>query len=283
MTIAVVAAALVAGAVVSSTSATIDPIATETALRVRLGQRVLRWRITVADGDAPGSVAVELREGPAAPIRRNLRLRGRTSEERSRELASALALVIEQSAGAVEPAAPAVETPASPTRAPLSGWLALSGRVGVGRPPDPDGGLGLRAGTTWGGELLQPLATIGWTHAQRGNLRIDGVRVGLGLAIGSPLAGGALWLGGSVVPQLAWTVARDRSSTSGVSSTTELAGLLQWRGPSWLVGLRIGAELTGPPLRAIGEHGDVRLGVLRFVAGLDVGLRLPGRRRAPDR
>ncbi len=287
MTIAVVvAAAWVAGAVVSATTATIDPAGTEVALRVRLGQRVDRWQIAVHDGDTPGVVRVELQQGPSQTISRTVQLRGTTIEDRSRELAVALALVIEQESPGV--ASPPRTDPPPRSRvesaAPVAptGWLAVAGRVAMGRPPDPDGGLGLRGGVTWGREFVQPLAVLGWTHAQRDGLRIDGVRFGVGVAAGAPFARGAFWAGGSVVPQFAWATARDRTRTSGASSTTEVAALLQARWPAWLLGLRLGAEVTAPPLRAIGERGRLRLGTLRFLVGLELGFRMaegPKRRR----
>lgn len=250
------------GAHVASHSTRIDEAATQQALEVRVGVQARTWHISIRDGNDGGFV-VELQRGRERPTRHEIRLAGTTNEQRSRELAAQLALIMER----------------TPAPAPVRGWLALGGRAALGRPPTPDGGITVRGGAWWGRELLQPIGALGWSHARRGNLRADALRVGAGLGVGARLPGRSWWLGGSAVPQIQWLWARDRGRDRGVAFVAELAGLAQWRHISGVVaGLRAGVELTGPPLRLYGSDAELRFGAVRFMVGVELGLLFAPRR-----
>ncbi|MFO0634847.1 MAG: hypothetical protein U0168_18545 [Nannocystaceae bacterium] len=147
--------------------------------------------------------------------------------------------------------------------------------MAAGRPAHVTGGPSVRGGVAW--RHVQVLGSLATVHARRGDLAIDGFRLGAGAAFGAPL--GRWWLGGDVVPHLQWLVARDRGRDRGVSSVTELAGLATVEHRGLMVALRAGVELTAPPVRAAGEGDALRLGTLRFLAGVELGLRLPPRSR----
>lgn len=274
----VLASALALGSLESSTSA-VDADATAAALRIRVGERASRWTIAVARGEGAQQVHVRLRRGGERELVHAFDLQGATTEERSRELAAALALVIEQHEAEAGEAVPGSTDAHDEPRVPPQGWLALGGRVSAGRPADAEGGLTLRAGATWGRAIVQPLALLGTIHARRDTLHVDGVRIGAGVALGHALPGTPLWLGGSVVPQAAWTLARGRGRASGWSSATELAVLAQLRAGAVLAALRLGIELAAPPLRASDRGTELRFGVVRFVFGLEIGVLLPPRAR----
>lgn len=269
---------LVMGGVESRTSV-VDGPATRAALRIRVGERASAWTITVEPGSTAKQVRVHMRHDAGRELEQSFALQGQSTEERSRELAAALALVIEQHATDTSPTSPKRHDRVAPAAAP-EGWLAVGGRVAVGHPPDPDGGVTLRGGVLWGRRIVQPIGSFATAHARRDTLRVDGVRFGAGVAIGSPIPGSPVWLGGAVLPQAAWTVARGRGRAGGWSSVTELAALAQLRVRPLLVGLRVGVELAAPPLKLEDRGAALRFGAARLVIGLEVGVLLPPRRNA---
>ena len=272
---------------VESRAPAVDAQATADALRIRVGERASAWTIVIDPGATESEVQAHMRHDAGRELERSFTLTGETQEERSRELAAALALVIEQHATDTSPPPrrdpdppkkPPPKPPAGPP--PPQGWLAIGGRASVGSPADPEGGITLRGGATWGRRILQPIASIGTAHARRDTLRVDGVRVGAGVALGSPIPRSPVWLGGAIVPQAAWTLARGRGRASTWSSVTELTALAQLRTHGVLVGLRVGVELAGPPLAAKNGPDRIRLGTARFVAGLEIGVLLPTKKRS---
>lgn len=277
------ALALLLGGVVSR-SPDIDATAVEKALAIRAGERAGAWSIVI-EPVTDAEVRVQLRNTQGLELVRSYALVGTTLEERSRELGATLALVLEQHAD-VEPE-PTTPRPGDgkraevekPPKAPPLGWIAAGGRVALGKPTDLDAGATLRGGLTWGREILQPLVHVASVHARSGSLRLDGVRIGLGLAAGLPLR--KWWFGAAVVPQLAWARARDRRAVDGFAWATEVTALIQWRGTRGLhLGARLGTDISAPPFHVTGQADELRLGPVRFVAGLEVGLRLPpGRHR----
>ncbi len=271
MSAALLLASVLALGDVTSTSTSIDGDAVRSALEVRAGDEGRRWDLEIADGTATGEVHVVLRRGDER-IERAFVVAAEDVDGRSRELAAALALVIEQHA-AENPAATSVrsEPPLdrTPPPSPPQGWLAFGGRIGVGSPADPDGGATLRGGVLWGRRILQPIAQLATVHARAGDLRLDGLRTGVGLALGG--AAGPFWLGGAAIPQVAWLRARDEVKDDDVGLVTEITALAQWRSRGALVGLRLGLDLATPPTRVRGTDDRLRLGLVRFVAGLEVG------------
>lgn len=268
---------------VESRAPAVDSQATSDALKIRVGERASAWTITIDPGATESEVHAHMRHDAGRELERSFTLSGETQEERSRELAAALALVIEQHATDTSPPPRRDPDPPKPPQRPQppEGWLAIGGRASAGSPADPDGGITLRGGALWGRRILQPIASFGTAHARRESLRVDGVRIGAGVALGSPIPGAPVWLGGAIVPQAAWTLARGRGRASTWSSVTELTALAQLRTHGVLVGLRIGVELAGPPLDAKNGADHLRLGTARFVAGLEIGVLLPTKKRSP--
>ncbi len=270
---------LVAAPAVVSTSDRFDADATAAGLEVRLGRRADDWKLTIADELEGDDVVVQLRSKRGDDVVRTFVVTGETTEDRSRELAAALALVIEEYLPPEPPPKPVPppKPPPPPKRPPPEGWLAIGGRVGLGQPLDPDFGATLRGGALWGRRLVQPLASVAWSRSSEGGLVLDGIRFGAGLALGHDLPRTPLWLGGAVVPHAILALARHTSSDRGWSSATELAALLQVRAKWFYGGLRVGAEITEPPLRAQGTGASLRWGHVRFLVGLELGLRIPPR------
>lgn len=271
---ALLLAAVLAFGDVTSRSPSIDGEAVRSALEMRAGDEAQAWDLEIDDGTATGEVRVRLRRDDAH-IDRTFVLAGEDTDGRSRELAAALALVIEQHAEA-HPAHVTARDRKPPSKGmPPQGWLTLGGRVAAGAPADPDGGATLRGGVLWGRRHVQPIAQLATVHARANELRIDGVRAGVGVAGGAAL--GAWWVGGAAIPQLSWLRARDRRTVDDLGLVTEITALAQWRGRGALVGMRLGVDVATPPVRARGASDHLRLGIVRFVAGIEVGFTLPSR------
>jgi hypothetical protein len=273
---------LVAAPAVVSTSDRFDADATAAALEVRLGRRADDWELTVADALEGDDAVVQLRSKQGDDVVRTFVVTGETTEDRSRELAAAIALVIEEYLPPVVVEPPPVKPP-PPKPPPVveppppEGWLAIGGRVGLGDPLDPDFGATLRGGAVWGRRIVQPLASVAWSRSTERGLSLDGIRFGAGAAFGHDLPRTPLWLGGAVVPHAMLAFAKDTQSDRAWSSSTELAALLQIRARWFFGALRVGAEITEPPLRARGTGASLRWGHVRFLVGLELGLRLPPR------
>src|SRR5690606_12017257 len=182
-------------------------------LRVRVGDELDRWSISV-EHESANRYRVELRRAGSAPDRRTVTLEGPTDEDRSRELAATLALIIDEAdeadgadaLGAEHHEPSALELPI--------GFVALEGHVGLGPPRnlDPALGLGLGGGMWLLDDHLQPRARVGWSHSWAGPLEVHQIHVGLGIAGGLPV--GRFWFGALVLPAFKWTYARQVRSAS---------------------------------------------------------------------
>ncbi|HEY0134690.1 MAG TPA: hypothetical protein VGB85_11435, partial [Nannocystis sp.] len=271
----------------------IDPVATATGLHARVGP-LDDWTIRVEDGAAPASVQMTLRSPDGRQQQRSVALTGTTNEDRSRELAASLALVIEQwddpPPPDVEVLPPANEPPqkdppqkdppqkdpgppppaAAEPAAPVRGWLGLGPRLGVGRAL-VEGGLDLQGGAWLAREHVQPLASLGWSATARDGLSLHTLRIGAGLAIGAPVLTGRLWIGGHALTHAAWTRVHDAHTASVWSNSTEVGGLLQVRGGRWIAGVRTGVELYLPQLRAHGSLARIDRGPALWFIGLNFG------------
>ncbi|HET6584138.1 MAG TPA: hypothetical protein VFG69_11830 [Nannocystaceae bacterium] len=270
---------LVAAPAVTSTSARFDAAATGQALEVRLGRRADHWQVEVEDDVDGRHARVHLRSNKGEDTQRTFVVTGATTEERSRELAAALALVIEEYLPP-EPkptTAKPKPTPIPTPRKQPEGWLAVGARVGIGRPIDVAAGASLRGGALWGRRIVQPIGSLAWSRSRERGLVLDGVRFGAGVGVGADLPGTPLWLCGSVVPHAVWASARHTARDRGWTSATELSALLQVRAAWFFGALRVGADITAPPLRARGTGADLRWGSVRLLVGLELGLRLPPR------
>jgi hypothetical protein len=264
----------------------VDGEAVELGLRARIGTVVDEWTITIEAVDGIDGIdtiegqtyRVELLGPDGVPQIREVTLDGETDEDRSRELASTIALII-QSAGPPEPAETELAEPEKPREAPpeparATGLLLLEAHVGLGPPRDldEDFGLGLAGGAWVLREHLQPRAAVRWSHSWAGDLRVHQVSGRLGLAAGAPL--GRFWLGVLVMPAIAWTHAQQIRTASTWSVGGEASLLGQVRHRRLVVGLRTGVETTFPAPRAIGTNDVIRWGHLRWLLVVEIGLRL---------
>lgn len=266
----------------------VDAVAIQRGLELRLGETARGWIVDVLPTDGGDHIHVRLQSPGGDQLHRSLTLEGEGVEERSRELASALAFIIEGQTVEGQTVAPAVVEPrpiASEAPEVVRGWVALGPRVGLGPPsgPDPDYGLAARGGVWLVREHVQPIVAFSWSRSADRDLVLDGLRFGAGAAFGTPLAGRRVWVGAGVIPHAAWTRADDLVAVAKWRSSTELAALLQVRGSWWVLGARTGLDLTLPPVRASGQDTALRWGPARFMIGLEFGLVLPPRVwRAPQ-
>lgn len=257
--------------------AQVDPELVRQGIDLRLGPEAEGWSIEVSGTD-PARIDLRLHPPEGEPFHRDVSLAGSTPEERSRELASALVLIIEshEPTEPIQTPPPVEPMPTEPEPSPR-GWIAASGRLGLGPPDalDLDGGIELAGGVWLLSEYLQPMIEVGWSRSSRGDLEADGVRFGPGLAAGAPVARGRLWVGGVVVARALWARAADATRVAEWSSSTFVGPLLQVRWRWLLATLRFGVDLTAPGLRFVGDTDSLRWGVARFSTSLGVGALIP--------
>ena len=262
----------------------LDPVAVEAGLRVRLGDELDRWSIRVRY-ESPTRYRVELRLVGSAAVQADQRvviLEGPSDVDRSRELASTLALIIEEADGELGGLEAEPETipktdpdtdlnPAADLELPV-GFVVVEAHVGLGPPRklDPDFGLGLGAGAWLLGDHLQPRVRVGWSHSWAGALEVHQVNAGLGLAGGTAL--GRFWVGALVMPAIKWTYARQISSSSGWFGGGEASLIVQYRRPHVVLGLRTGVDTTFPAPRVPGTQDVIRWGHLRWLCVFEVGI-----------
>jgi hypothetical protein len=264
----------------------VDGEAIEEGLRARVGAVVDEWTITI-EAVGEQTYRVELLGPDGATQTREVTLDGETNEDRSRELASTIALIL-ASQPLEDPATDEPQTPENPPAVPEStdpspdpqpakaatGLLVLEGHVGLGPPRnlDADLGLGLAGGAWVVREHLQPRVAVRWSHSWAGDLRVHQFSGRLGLAAGAPL--GRFWLGVLAMPALEWTHARQIGTASAWAVGGEASLLGQVRYGHMVVGLRAGVETTFPAPRAIGTNDVIRWGHLRALLVVEIGLRL---------
>ncbi len=279
---ALVALALVAPPQLDLHAAVIDTQAATQGLRARV-IHLDDWSITVRDATTTTNtttspelaVEVWLRAPDGTSHQRRLPLAGTTIEDRSRELAASLALLIEQWDDRPPPStAPPLANPSAPAtrdaRLPRA-WLGLGPRLGLARWP-PEAGLDLLFGAWLLGERLQPLLSAGWSATGREGLGLQTVRFGAGLAVGSPLARGRLWLGAHGLVHALWARAHDSRTATLWASSSELGGTFQVRGARWFVGVRTGLDLALPELRVRGNNAYLRRGPVQWVLGVSFAM-----------
>jgi hypothetical protein len=280
------------------TARDLDPAAIERGVAARLGTPPDGWHIAAEPGLTSNAVHVRLSHVDGREIERDIELEQVEIEARSRELATALALLVEQSEAEPPPPEPPPPEPPPPEPPPpepipqpppdrprTTGWIGALGHVGLNAraPISPDYGAGL-AGGVWLDELhLQPVAQVAWSHAAGGDLRVDAVRFGAGLLAGSALVDGRLWVGGGAIGHAMWAIARAQSEARGWVSVTQLVASVELRGAFWMIGARVGVDLVLPPLTAHGNTGSRRFDAARPAFGLLLGVRLPPRRPSSGR
>jgi hypothetical protein len=255
--------------VVRADAGPIDPQAVRHGVEIRLGDDARGWEVDIS-GDDPRRLDLRITPPGGEPFDRDVTLDGVTLEDRSRELSAVLVIMIEQH----EVAEPTNGSGAAGAAARPSGFVAGAGHVAAGAPADVGVGAELLGGAWLLREHLQPWAEVGWIRAAARDLTVDGLRFGLGLAAGSALGDGRVWLGGAAIPRAVWTHARDATRASAWTSSTFVGALVQLRlhRARLVFLLRTGADLGGPPLRFRGNDDALRWGTVRFAASLGVGV-----------
>lgn len=259
------------------TSPTVDEAALVRSLDARMGSRWRAWSIAVEAGTEPGAVQVTLEDPEGNERSRSLSLAATTPEERSRELASALALLMD------EPPPPPRDEPPPPTAEVTrpSGWLGVGPRLGLNASssPDIDVGASLAGGAWLVKEHLQPWVMLDWSRSGADSLVVDAIRMGGGVLGGAALTKEQrLWLGAGLLVRAQWAQAREAQRVSGWWASGAAVMSLQVRGRVVVAGLSAGADLLLPPLRARGGPHTVRWAAIRPMVSIHVGFRLPPRR-----
>lgn len=264
----------------------IDPDAVRRGLALRLDDSADRWAMSLSEGENPNLVRVDFRSPLGNTFERSVTLTGQTVEDRSRELAASIAIIIQEyEEKHPEEAEPEPQPEPQPQPEPepkpvTTGWIALGGRLGVGPPGDAflDGGLSLRGGTWVLRDILQPIVAVEWGRTNEDSLTLDAVRFGGGLFLGwGELLDRRLWLGGGATVQAAWLKAVDESAPTTWTSVTQIAGLAQYRGRILVAGIRLGVDVLTPRVEATGQEPSVQIRwtTARFAAGIELGVRIP--------
>ena len=148
-----------------------------------------------------------------------------------------------------------------------------------GSPVDVDAGVSLAGGAWLAREHLVPVGELAWARSRAGDLTVDALRMGAGLLGGAAGKHGRAWAGGGALLRAQWAEARASASASGWWASPAVMGAIQYRGRILVVGAWLGADVLLPPLRARGDVQGLRWAMIRPMATLHVGLRLPPRRR----
>lgn len=297
--LSLVAIALVAalgGAEVAAVSdGAVDREATLQGLRARIGDDVDRWSIEIEERSGT-EVFVRVAGEEGVRSERSLELRGETSEERSRELATALAFMIDELDAEVPPSTsprPEPEAVTEPVAEPapepaergptpkIRAWISAGPRVGVGRPAavDFDVGADLLGGVELLRGHLQPLFLVGVTGASRAELEVTYVHLGAGLAGGTGLLKERLWVGGGVIPRAMWLRLQEGSRRAQVwNGAASVLALGHYRRPlkgrlELQVSLRVGLDVTQPQLLLTGSSAQLARGDVRALMAGSLGLR----------
>ena len=191
----------------------VDAQAVQEGLQLRVGEALVEWNIEI-DQLGEQAYRVDLVGPDGRAQQHDVTLDGVTDEDRSRELASTIALLMQavDDDGAPteverepEGSMPEPEPEPKPEPERASGLLLLEGHVGLGPPRDLDAdfGLGIAGGAWLVREHLQPRAAVRWSHSWSGDLRMHQVSGRLGVAAGAPV--GAFWMGVLAMPAIEWT------------------------------------------------------------------------------
>ena len=258
----------------------VDVDAAREGIVVRAGERADDWTIEVGPPTDDRAV-VTLTAPDGWVMDREVTLDGEDPEARARQLAASAVVVIENYEPRTEPE-PQPEPPPPPPPEPAkgpAGWVSAGGRLSTG----PSGRADVAPGVTLGGgmwllrEHVAPFVGLGWRRSSSAELTVDGVAARAGVLFGLPLARDHLWVGGGIGAGALGGFARDSRSASGWAAHVVAPAVVQLRAGVFFAQLDVGAELTLPPLRFVGNADSVRWGHLRAAIGLHVGFVL-GRR-----
>ncbi len=277
----------------SSGDGVVDRGQTLQGLRARIGDEVDRWTVEIEERS--GTTVFVRVSGEGTASERTLELRGDTSEERSRELATALAFWIDELAvegegddpsGTSETSSLGGDThlvlkPEPEPKPQVRLWLTVGPRVGVGRPARSDFDVG--ADVFGGVELLrghlQPLLLVGVTGASKADLQVTYMHLGAGLAAGTGLLRERLWVGGGVVPRAIWLRLQEGERRQQAwNAAGSVLAIGHYRIPlkdrfELQLSLRVGADLTLPELLLTGSSARLARGNVRTVMAGSLGFR----------
>jgi len=253
-------------------------------LELRVGERWRQWTIEIEEGTTPETVVVRLRDSADRIHTRELTLTSETNETRSRELASQLALLVDQLDAAEVPPADPASTPPPPPQSETShgGWLGVGPRAALnpGSPIDPELGVSLAGGAWLVRDHLQPVAEILWSRSTQDGLRLDALRFGTGVLGGGTGPGGRIWGGAGALLRAQWARATSTITSSGWWASPAVVAALAYRGRIVVAGAWLGVDLSFPPLYAHDRTTAIRWSLVRPMAAVHVGIRLPPRPRA---
>ena len=252
-----------------------DLDAAQAGVDARLGDSAEGWSAVVESSDSGARVRLTSPEGET--LERDVELPSEDPDARGRELAAAIAVIIEtyEPPAEPEPEPPPVEPPPPPPpKHQPRGWLGLGGRVGGGPPTAVhlDGGLTLAGGAWLVRDHVQPVAEVGWAASRSDTLKVDAARLQLGALFGGSVLRGHLWLGAGALGGAVGGFARAEQRASGWSGTVAIPLAIQGRVSMFMIEAHAGPQLLLPPLRFRGADRLLRWGLVRFFAGIRVGV-----------
>ncbi|WP_434427827.1 hypothetical protein [Nannocystis pusilla] len=296
MLLALAILAVLAAAPIEVGTDLVDAGKLESGLRARIGPELDDWQVRVTPTGLAGQVQVTIARRDGQSFGQTVQFTGKTVEDRTRELAAGIALLIEVYPQQPPPPAadattqpptptppgqehlpplpePPEQPPATPPRPALRGWLGLGPRIELGSGLRYEAGLDLMGGLWLVREHIQPIISLGFSGGARHGISVLHGRFGAGAAFGAPLGpGDRLWLGAHVLGHAMYVHAAERATDATWLSSTEVGGLLQYRGRRLFLGLRTGVDLTLPTLSIRGTRGVVRREVPRWCFGLMFGV-----------
>jgi hypothetical protein len=272
----------------------VDAVKLEAGLRARVGPALDDWSIVVRPGNLADQVQVTITRRDGQGLAQAVRFQGHTVEDRTRELAASIPLLMEAYPQPPppsesppqpplgpppdqQPLPPQAEPPGTPGPEPtgpaLRGWLGLGPRIELGSGLRYDAGLDLMGGLWLAREHVQPILSLGFSGGARHGISVLHGRFGAGAAFGAPLgARDRLWLGAHVLAHALYIHAAEAATDATWLSSTEVGGLLQYRGRRLFLGVRTGVDLTLPAVSIRGTRGVVRREIPRWCFGLMFGV-----------
>ncbi|PCC75364.1 hypothetical protein SAMN02745121_03910 [Nannocystis exedens] len=296
MLLALAILAVLAAAPIEVGTDLVDAGRLEAGLRARIGPTLDDWKITVTPTGQAGQVHVSIALRDGQRFGQAVQFAGKTVEDRTRELAASVALLIEvypqhqaspldgstsppasgSSAGQEQPPrqpGPGEPAPAKPLRPALRGWLGLGPRIELGSGLRFEAGVDLMGGLWLARDHVQPILSLNFSGGARHGISVLHGRFGAGAAFGAPLGpGDRLWLGAHLLAHALYIHAAEKATDATWLSSTEIGGLLQYRGRRLFLGLRTGIDLTLPAVSIRGTRGVVRREIPRWCFGLMVGV-----------
>jgi len=270
---------------VEASSEAIDADAVRDGLVMRLSERADDWAVRVGPvTDGRGIVSMSAPDGWV--LTREVRIDAGDPTTRGRQLASSIAVVIENYEPRASPPPPDKTPPpdkapppdkSAEAKTPLgpSGWIAAGALLSSGPAGRADvaAGVDLAGGFWFAREHVMPYLSLGWRRATAGDLTVDAAHAAVGMAFGTPLGQGHIWVGGGLVAGAIGGFARDADSASGWGAQLGTPAMLVARAGRFFGSVHAGPQVALPPLHFRGQTDSLRWGHVRVAAGLRLGLR----------